>query len=144
MDAHTYKIAVDWVRDRIGTLSSETMETTIAISAPPEFKGKAGKWSPEHLFVAAIGSCFMTTFLAVAEKARLEFSKFSCSAVGFLEIEDNKWRVSKVALHPTLCVSSSKMMPVATNILRITEHSCIISRSVTAQILMLPKIEVAS
>ena len=55
----------------------------IEVATPPEFpKGIAGIWSPEHLFVAAISGCLMTTFLAIAENSTLEFTSFSCQAKG--------------------------------------------------------------
>lgn len=34
----------------------------VTTSAPPEFQGEPGYWTPEHLLVAALESCLMTTF----------------------------------------------------------------------------------
>ncbi len=52
--------------------SSPVLNTKIEVATPPEFpKGIAGIWSPEHLLVAAVSSCLMTTFLAVAENSKL-------------------------------------------------------------------------
>jgi len=38
------------------------------------------------LFVSAISSCLMTTFLANAENSKLEFICFDCEAKGKLEM----------------------------------------------------------
>src|SRR5581483_8695907 len=35
----------------------------VTFSTPPEFKGEAGFWTPEHLFVASAEACLMATFL---------------------------------------------------------------------------------
>ncbi|RYD87166.1 MAG: hypothetical protein EOP50_21205 [Sphingobacteriales bacterium] len=65
---HYYDVAVAWEAGRHGTLSSPVLHDRITVATPPEFaKGEAGTWSPEHLLVAAVNSCLMTTFLAIAE-----------------------------------------------------------------------------
>ena len=38
----------------------------IATSAPPEFDGPPGHWSPEMLLTAAVADCFVLSFRAVA------------------------------------------------------------------------------
>ena len=78
---HYYNVGLDWSEGRIGTVSSPELNSTIEVATPPEFpKGVAGIWSPEHFLVAAVSSCLMTTFLAVAENSNLMFEKFSCNA----------------------------------------------------------------
>lgn len=85
-DIHTYNVNIEWLEARKGIMESSVLNSKIEVATPPEFSGgMAGIWSPEHLFVAAAASCFMTTFLAVAEKSRLEFISFSCKASGILE-----------------------------------------------------------
>jgi organic hydroperoxide reductase OsmC/OhrA len=57
----------------------------LQIDAPPEFKGHDGVWTSEHLFVASVNTCFMTTFLAIAENSKLEIVSFKAGATGKLE-----------------------------------------------------------
>jgi organic hydroperoxide reductase OsmC/OhrA len=52
-------------------MSSPELNNKIEVATPPQFpKGVQGIWSPEHLFTAPVNSCFMTTFLAIAENSR--------------------------------------------------------------------------
>src|SRR5215211_6373370 len=67
-----YTTAVEWTGERHGDLSAPVLPK-LKIDAPPEFKGHEGVWTPEHLFVASVNSCFMTTFLAIAENSKLDF-----------------------------------------------------------------------
>lgn len=54
-------------------MTSSPRPTTFRSSTlPPEFGGPERTWSPEHLFVAAVSSCLMTTFRAIAEMSELE------------------------------------------------------------------------
>ena len=83
---HKYEINLQWVNSRKGVISSPVLELQIEVATPPDFpKGIAGIWSPEHLYIGAVNSCFMTTFLAVAENSGLEFTKFECHATGTVE-----------------------------------------------------------
>jgi organic hydroperoxide reductase OsmC/OhrA len=57
----------------------------IPASAAPEFKGGAGRVDPEAALVAALASCHMLTFLAIAARKRLVVASYTDSAVGWLE-----------------------------------------------------------
>lgn len=64
MEKHQYNVDLTWVADRKGIISSPELHDKLEVATPPEFpKGIEGVWSPEHLFTAAVSSCFMTTFL---------------------------------------------------------------------------------
>src|SRR5688572_13170247 len=103
MDPHFYNIDINWENSRKGIMCSPELSiengTCIEVATPPEFpKGIKGIWSPEHLFVASISSCLMTTFLAIAENSNLEFAAFSCQAKGKLEMVQGKLMMSEIQL----------------------------------------------
>ena len=84
MEKHLYNVGLTWKEGRIGEMNSPELPTKIEVATPPEFdKGVPGIWSPEHLYTASVLSCFMTTFLAIAEYSKLEYSSFDCSAEGY-------------------------------------------------------------
>ncbi|MGH9425673.1 MAG: OsmC family protein, partial [Terriglobia bacterium] len=58
----TYKTGLKWVEEKSGMLSSSG-KPSLKVASPPEFKGEAGVWTPEDLFVASVEICQMTTFL---------------------------------------------------------------------------------
>jgi organic hydroperoxide reductase OsmC/OhrA len=62
--------------ERRGNLRSPNLPA-LEVVAPPEFQGHEGSWTPEHLYVASVSSCFMTTFLAIAQNSKLEVVSFS-------------------------------------------------------------------
>src|SRR6266487_5298425 len=103
--ANYYQVKVNWKKDRKGILSSPYLQAKIDVATPPEFpKGIPGIWSPEHLLVAAVNSCLMTTFLAIAENSKLEFIHFECNANGKLEKIDGKYMISLIVLSPVLTI----------------------------------------
>jgi organic hydroperoxide reductase OsmC/OhrA len=79
-----YEIEVEWKKEKEGQVKGPTLPA-LGVGAPPEFKGREGQWTLEHLFVASINTCFMLTFLAIAESSKLPLVSFSSTAKGKLE-----------------------------------------------------------
>jgi organic hydroperoxide reductase OsmC/OhrA len=105
---YSYATEVEWTGERRGDLSAPHLPD-LEVDAPPEFKGHEGVWTPEHLFVAAVNSCFMTTFLAIAENSKLEFVSFSADANGKLEkLEGQGFLMTEIVLRPKLLVSYAR------------------------------------
>lgn len=143
MDSHLYNINLQWKNDRIGEISSPELNHKITIATPPEFpKGVEGIWSPEHLFTAAVNSCFMTTFLAIAENYKLAFSSFSCESKGKLEQVEGKFLMTEIALEPTLIIYKSEDLDKAEKILQKAEKACLISNSIKSAVVLQTNVKV--
>ena len=135
---HHYKTALKWDEGRIGTLSADTLDS-FKVATPPEFpKGVPNTWSPEHLYVASINACLMTTFLAIAENSKLDFISFSCESKGKLEKVDDKYMISEIELIPKIKVKSERDKERAGRITVKAEEQCLISNSVKTKIILNP------
>lgn len=144
-DIYTYNVDINWVEGRRGIMHSNVLDNKIEVATPPEFaNGIPGIWSPEHLFIAAAGSCFMTTFLAVAEKSRLEFVRFSCKTSGILEKKENGMMISSMTLQPLVVIADEAMISKGLKALELSHKSCLILNSVKSEILFMPRIECES
>lgn len=147
MEPHIYNVDIAWSNDRKGMMCSPDLGRIneggcIEVATPPEFpKGMPGIWSPEHLFTAAISSCLMTTFLAIAENSKLDFVSFHCGSKGKLEQVDGKFMMSEVVLEPKVVVKEEKDIEKALKVLQKAEANCLISNSVKAKIIMKPQVE---
>jgi peroxiredoxin-like protein len=142
---HYYDVNVHWDSNRKGTLSSPALLTKIEVATPPEFpKGMAGIWSPEHLLVAAVNSCLMTTFLSIAENSKLEYTSFQSDSSGKLEIVDGKYMVSEIILMPEVIINKEEDREKAMRVLNKSEAACLISNSIKSKIVFNPRIKVAA
>jgi len=142
MEPHYFNVNLSWISDRKGEISSPDLEKVIEVATPPPFpKGIEGIWSPEHLLTAAVNSCFMTTFLAVAENSKLEFELFDCKAKGKLEQLDGKFLMTEVILEPTLVITKEADKDRAERILQKSEAACLISNSIKSKVSMIPTIQ---
>ena len=138
---HSYLVNLKWKEGRVGELSSPELTSKIEIATPPQFpKGVEGILSPEHLFTAAVNSCFMTTFLSIAENSKLEFSEFSCSAIGNLDQIEGKFLMTDVILNPVLVVTKEADKEKALRVLEKSEKACLISNSIKSNIILNPTI----
>jgi peroxiredoxin-like protein len=137
-----YETRVEWVGEKRGQLRSATLPD-LEVATPPEFRGHENTWSPEHLFVAAVNSCFMTTFLAIAEMSKLDFVSFDADAVGKLEKLDGQgYMVTEITVRPRLTIRRATDADRAARILEKAEKNCLISNSVKSIVRLEPEIEV--
>ena len=151
MEAHYYNVNVKWDHDRKGLMCSPELRqdgienSCIEVATPPQFpKGIAGIWSPEHLFTAAVSSCFMTTFLSIAENSKLTFKSFQCNAKGKLDQVEGKLQMTEVIVEPVLSIADESDYDRAMRVLTKTESACLITNSIKAKVTMTPVVNVES
>ena len=109
---------------------------TVPGSANPKYLGNPGLVDPEEAFVAAISSCHMLTFLAIAARKRLVVDAYDDHAVGVMAPgPTGRLAITQVTLHPTIVWNGPE--PDAATIKRIHEvahRECFIANSVTTEI----------
>ena len=142
-DKYCYTTEVEWTGERHGDLRAPVLPQ-LQVDAPPEFKGHDGVWTPEHLFVASVNSCFMTTFLAIAENSKLDIVSFKAGATGKLEkSKDHGYSMTEITLRPTLVISNPRDFERANRILEKAEKHCLISNSIRSETKLKPEIRIA-
>lgn len=135
MEAHYYNVDLKWMSDRKGLIFSPELESKIEVATPPQFaKGIEGLWSPEHLLTAAVNSCFMTTFLAIAENSGLDFVNFESNAKGKLEQMDGKFLMTEILIDTILKIKNAPDEEKALKILKKAEAACLISNSIKSKV----------
>jgi organic hydroperoxide reductase OsmC/OhrA len=149
MESHVYNVNLSWSHGRKGKMCSPELvlasseSPCIEVATPPEFpNGMAGVWSPEHLFTAAVVSCFMTTFLSIAENSRLGFKSFTCGSSGKLDMLNGKLQMTEVRLFPAVTLASESDRERALRVLGKTEAACLISNSIISNVIMTPEVTV--
>jgi len=131
---------VEWKEERKGELRSPDLPP-LAVATPPEFQGHEGFWTPEHLYVASVNVCFMTTFLAIAQNSKLEVASFCASAKGKLEkVEGTGFQITEIILRPSVLVRSSQDLDRAGRILEKAEKNCLIYNSIKSAVKVEPEV----
>ena len=121
--AHEYTATIRWTRDgasfpdnrysRGHTWTFDGGVTVPASSSPlvvPPPLSPEDAVDPEEAFVAALSSCHMLTFLAIAAKKRFTVDAYEDHALGVMTKNQNgKLFVSKVTLDPRIEFSGDKV-----------------------------------
>ena len=145
IDRHEYPVNLRWTGDKQGVAESDDRLPELGIAAPPEFGGPQHEWTPEHLLVASVASCFMTTFLAIAGNSRLEIDELEVPAVGELVRDpDRRYSIASIELRPRILVTDEKDRAKAERIAHKADEACLISRSLRSEIVLAPTIDVAA
>jgi peroxiredoxin-like protein len=114
----------------------------IRFSAPPEFLGEPRVWTPEHFFVAALVSCYVSTFSGIADASKFSFASLEVDAEGTIEKDAGGWRFTEVRLHPSVKIASEQDRERAGRLLEKAERSCLIARSISAKVTLAPVVRV--
>jgi len=129
---NTYNRAHDW---RIAG-------TTIPASAAKDYRGDPDRVNPEEALVAALSSCHMLTFLAIAAKRKLSLDSYSDDAVGVLEKNAaGKLAITRVTLRPKIAWSDGVTVSAADieKMHHEAHEGCFIASSVTTVVTVEPQ-----
>lgn len=145
IESRDYPVHVQWTSGKAGLAESVDGLPGLPLAAPPEFGGEAGIWTPEHLLVASVASCLMTTFLTIAGLSNLEVESLEVGGSGHLvRGEDRRYRFDRITVRPVVGVIGESAREKALRLLAKAEEACLITRSLSAEVLMEPRIEVLS
>jgi organic hydroperoxide reductase OsmC/OhrA len=109
----------------------------IEASAAPGFRGTPENVDPEEAYVAALSSCHMLTFLAIAVRRRLVIDSYTDSAIGYLEKNDlGKLSVTRVTLRPKVSFENTDRPPAEEleKLHHLAHKECFIANSVQTEI----------
>ena len=74
-------------------------------TAPPaDFDGPGDAWSPEHLLLAAVQTCFLFTLRSIARASRVDFVSLELDAAGTVNRQEGVTRFTEIVLRPRLVV----------------------------------------
>jgi organic hydroperoxide reductase OsmC/OhrA len=140
--SHSYEVRAKCTRLRSGVVASNAVPRPICFSAPPEFQGESGVWTPEHFFVAALVTCYASTFSGMSEASKFSFAALEVDAEGVLQKGADGWRFTEVKLRPALKISREQDRERANLLLEKAEKSCVVARSISARVSLDPRISV--
>lgn len=98
---------------------------------PPEFDGDATAWSAEHLLLSSIGMCVLTTFEALAARARVDLLGWEARVGGMVDRTELGLRFTKFNIEIDMDVSDPDL---ARKVLEETKAHCLVSNALKAPV----------
>ena len=136
---HRYEVQLSGGPNGYATVSTKGMPDLR--SAPPlDFDGPGDAWSPEHLVLAAVETCFLFTLRAVAKASRVEFLALDLSSEGTVDRQDGVTRFTEIVLRPRLTIGPGTDRDRVLAVLQKSERSCLVSASLATPVRLEPEL----
>src|SRR3954462_9779243 len=125
-----YRLQIDGKPDIIG-------------SADPMFRGDANIYNPEDLFVAALSSCHLLSYLALCARSKINVIAYEDNASGTLKLLPNGGGIFEgVTLRPVVTVAPDSDEARALELHEQAHDLCFIAASVKIPVLHEPQIKI--
>lgn len=115
----------------------------VEVSAAPQYKGDPARANPEELFLGAVASCQLLTYLALAPRAGVTVVAYEDRASATLALVDRKMRIAAVTLRPRITVAPGTDVAKARQLVDAAHDGCFIANSVNCPVTAEPEVVVA-
>jgi uncharacterized OsmC-like protein len=130
---HRYDVHLDGGPEGYARMSTPGVPDLRA-APPPQFGGPGDAWSPEHLLLASVQSCFLFTLRAVARASQLRFTHLEVDVTGIVERRDHVTRFTSIVLRPTVSVEPSTDRDLVRAALERSKKACLVSASLSTPV----------
>jgi organic hydroperoxide reductase OsmC/OhrA len=141
---HQYRVTAWWTSGRTGLAKSDSAPNAIHFTAPAQFGGVEGRWTPEELLLAAVAGCFTTTLRSVASSSQFDYTDLEVEASAALSKMQSGYNLREIVIHPTLRILDEAERGLALDLLMKAERLCLVSRAFAIPIRFEPQLEVAA
>jgi organic hydroperoxide reductase OsmC/OhrA len=111
----------------------------VTLSAAAAYKGDPSKGDPEDMLVAALSSCHMLSFLAIAAKKKFTILSYDDEAVGFMEKDGGKLWITRTILHPKIQFETPPDAATLAEMHHMAHEQCFIANSVKTEVTVEPR-----
>ena len=104
-------------------------------TAPPvEYDGPGDAWSPEHLLLASVSSCFLFTFRAVARTLQAPFLAVDAHAGGIVSRVGGVTRFTDIVIRATVTAAAGATVELLQRAIDKTTAHCLVSSSLATPV----------
>jgi len=136
---YEYKTETEWKEGKEGILKAPQKDD-VRIGCPPEFGGEPVYWSPEHLLVASVDICIMTTFLDKLGKSDCKISSYRSSAMGKAQLVKGVFKFKTIEIKPNVIVGKKEDVEKVKELLQMSAEECMVSNTLNIKVDMKPVI----
>lgn len=112
----------------------------LALSSAPAYEGDPTRLNPEELLTAAVASCLMLTFLAIARRRGLDVRRWEDAPVGTLAMAEKRMRITEVRLSPRITIGPDVDAALVSSLVEAAHRGCFVSNSVSCDVVIEPTV----
>jgi organic hydroperoxide reductase OsmC/OhrA len=130
-ETYPYRVVAWWASGRTGLAKCASAPNAIHFTAPPQFGGLEGRWTPEDLLLGAVASCYTTTFQALSEYSGFEYADLEVEVEATIHKLDSGYSFSEIVICPKLTIPIEESRERALRLLRKAEELCLVARALS-------------
>jgi len=143
MPTHEFTARLTWQRTDAGGGTHEVAfegRPSLSVAAAPQYRGDPSRLNPEELFVAALASCQLLTYLALAPRAGVTVLAYDDRPSGTLTMVEKRMRMAEVVLRPRITIDAATDEAKARALVETAHAGCFIANSVRTSVRLEPEI----
>jgi organic hydroperoxide reductase OsmC/OhrA len=137
---HSFDVKLKWDHESDTGLVQSGGRMPVVFGPPPEFGGNETSWSPEHLLVASVASCYVTTFIHFARLLKITVIGFRISGRADFEKGKNGLEATRIVLNPVVAWNPKPAQEVMDNLFTKAKKYCFVSNSLKCEVLVEPDV----
>ena len=130
---HDYDVELTGGPQGYATISSAGVPD-LTTAPPREFDGPGDAWSPEHLLLASVSSCFLFTFRAVARASRAAFLDVDAHTWGQVSRAGGVTRFTEIVVRATVTAAPGSDIDLLRRAIDKTTTHCLVSSSLVTPV----------
>ncbi|HJU83930.1 MAG TPA: OsmC family protein [Holophagaceae bacterium] len=148
--AHRYPLTLSWRGNTVeGAYSRDAVvnapgKLQLPVSSAAEYAGTVERWNPEDMLGAALATCHMLTFLALAAKTRIEVTAYEDHAEAVLDTVEKVTSITEIVLKPTIRVPRGTDAAKVVELFEKAHKYCFVANSIKSKVTMQPRVVEAS
>jgi organic hydroperoxide reductase OsmC/OhrA len=141
---HSYRVVAWWSSGKTGLAKTDSAPNAIHFTAPPEFGGVEGRWTPESLLLCSIAGCYTTTFRAIAEYSKFAYADLEVQVEGTIQKVESGYSFTEIAIRPNLSIGDGQEQGRGLRLLHKAKSLCLVTRAISVPLGFEPRIQVTS
>ncbi|EFV14925.1 OsmC family protein [Segniliparus rugosus] len=149
MTTHQFQTKLEWSGSTAGdyreysrahTAANPPAKAELRLSSAPEYVGEADLLNPEQLLVTAASSCHMLSFLALANRKKIDVRAYEDDAFGEMPSDSKPVRITRITLRPVITVAPGTDHALVVELAHKAHDICFIANSINSEVVVEPKI----
>jgi organic hydroperoxide reductase OsmC/OhrA len=140
--AHRFRVVAWWASGHTGFVKSNSAPNAIHFSAPPASGGMEARWTPEDLLLCAVASCYTTTFRAVADNSKFQYTDLQVEVEGDIRRAEAGDEFNQILVRVSLTISQEGERARALKLLHKAQGICLVARSLSVEQKFEPGVQV--
>jgi len=94
-----------------------------------------GAWSPVHMLLSAVETCFLVTFRMIAERAHVGIGSIKSEATGTIDSTDGKhFAITAIQIRPTVQLLNAQDNHKLSDLYKKAEEYCVVGHSLNLKV----------